>query len=125
MAQEGGGAIINISSTLSIRPSATTASYSAAKAGLNAITVAFAHEYGPKVRVNCIMAGAFHTDISKAWSRSEPFTALAREMHAMGRAGEPDEIVGAALYLASPAAGFTTASILTVDGGASYPKKMY
>lgn len=43
----------------------------------------------------------------------------------MGRAGEPEEIVGAALYLASPAASFTTASILTVDGGASYPKKMY
>jgi NAD(P)-dependent dehydrogenase (short-subunit alcohol dehydrogenase family) len=125
MAQEGGGAIINISSTLAIRPSAATASYSAAKAGLQAITVAFAHEYGPTVRVNCIMAGAFHTDISKSWSRSEPFTTLARQMHAMARAGEPEEIVGAALYLASPAASFTTASILSVDGGASYPKKTY
>ncbi len=125
MAHDGGGAIINVSSTLSIRPTATTASYSAAKAGLNAITVAFAQEFGPAVRVNCIMAGAFHTDISKGWSRSEEFIRLAREMHAMGRAGEPDEIVGAALYLASPAASFTTGSILTVDGGASYPKKMY
>jgi NAD(P)-dependent dehydrogenase (short-subunit alcohol dehydrogenase family) len=125
MAREGGGSIINISSTLAVRPTATTASYSAAKAGLNAITIAFAHEYGPSVRVNCIMAGAFHTDISKAWSRSEPFLSIAREMHAMGRAGEPDEIVGAARYLASPAASFTTGSILTVDGGASYPKKMY
>jgi NAD(P)-dependent dehydrogenase (short-subunit alcohol dehydrogenase family) len=125
MAREGGGAIINISSTLAVRPTATTASYSAAKAGLNAITIAFAHEYGPTVRVNCIMAGAFHTDISKAWSRGEPFLSIAREMHAMGRAGEPDEIVGAALYLAGPAASFTTGSILTVDGGASYPKKMY
>jgi len=125
MAQEDGGAIINISSTLSVRPSATTANYSAAKAGLNAITVAFAHEYGPKVRVNCIMAGAFHTDISKGWSRSEPFMTLAQTMHAMGRAGEPEEIVGAALYLASPAASFTTGSILTVDGAASFPKKMY
>jgi NAD(P)-dependent dehydrogenase (short-subunit alcohol dehydrogenase family) len=125
MARDGGGAIINISSTLSIRPTGTTASYSAAKAGLNAITVAFAQEFGPTVRVNCIMAGAFHTDISKGWSRSEEFVRLAREMHAMGRAGEPDEIVGAALYLASPAASFTTGSILTVDGGASFPKKMY
>jgi NAD(P)-dependent dehydrogenase (short-subunit alcohol dehydrogenase family) len=125
MAQAGGGAIINISSALSIRPTPTTASYSAAKAGLNAITVAFAQEFGPTVRVNCIMAGAFHTDISKGWSRSEAFTKLAQDMHAMGRAGEPVEIVGAALYLASPAASFTTASILTVDGGASFPKKMY
>jgi len=125
MAQAGGGTIINVSSTLAIRPTAATASYSASKAGLQAITVAFAHEYGPRVRVNCIMAGAFHTDISKGWSRSEPFISLSREMHAMGRAGEPEEIVGAALYLASPAASFTTASSLTLDGGASYPKKMY
>ena len=77
------------------------------------------------MRVNCVMAGAFHTDISKSWSRSEEFTSLARELYPMGRAGEPDEIVGAALYLASPAASFTTGTILTVDGGASYPKRMY
>jgi NAD(P)-dependent dehydrogenase (short-subunit alcohol dehydrogenase family) len=125
MAHAGGGAIINISSALSIRPAATTASYSAAKAGLNAITIAFAQEFGPTVRVNCIMAGAFHTDLSQGWSRGEEFTRIAREKHAMGRAGEPDEIVGAALYLASPAASFTTGSTLTVDGGASFPKKMY
>src|SRR5262249_61924861 len=64
-----GGAIINVSSVSSIRPSATTAPYSAAKAGLNAITVAFANEYGPKVRVNCIMAGPFPTDNStgRSW----------------------------------------------------------
>ncbi|MGO9514720.1 MAG: SDR family NAD(P)-dependent oxidoreductase [Steroidobacteraceae bacterium] len=125
MVQDGGGAIINVSSTLAARPSAATASYSAAKAGLNALTVAFAQEYGPTVRVNCIMAGAFRTDISKSWSRSETFTSLAREHYPMGRAGEPDEIVGAALYLASPAASFTTGIVLTVDGGASYPKRMY
>lgn len=125
MAQDGGGAIINTSSTLSIRPSALTASYSATKAGLNALTVAFAQAYGPAVRVNCIVAGAFHTDISKSWSRGESFTTFAREAHAMGRAGEPEEIVGAALYLASPSASFTTGTMLTVDGGASFPKRMY
>ena len=125
MVQDGGGAIVNISSTLAVRPSAVTASYSASKAGLNALTSAFAQEYGPKVRVNCVMAGAFHTDISKSWSRSEEFTQVARELYPMGRAGEPDEIVGAALYLASPAASFTTGTILTVDGGALYPKRIY
>jgi len=125
MVQDGGGAIVNVSSTLAVRPSAATASYSASKAGLNALTSAFAQEYGPKVRVNCVMAGAFHTDISKSWSRSEEFTQVARELYPMGRAGEPEEIVGAALYLASPAASFTTGTILTVDGGASYPKRMY
>ena len=117
MAAGTGGSIINVSSTASIRPTPQTAPYAAAKAGLNALTVAFAHEYGPKVRVNCIMAGPFHTDVSKAWSRSEWFTKQARENFALGRAGEPDEIVGAALYLASDASSFTSGAVLRVDGG--------
>ena len=117
MAAGAGGSIINISSTASIRPTPQTAPYAAAKAGLNALTVAFAHEYGPKVRVNCIMAGPFHTDVSKGWSRSEWFTKHARENFALGRAGDPDEIVGAALYLASDASSFTTGAVLRIDGG--------
>lgn len=121
MAAADGGAIINISSIGAIRPSATTAPYSAAKAGLNALTVAFANEYGPKVRVNCIMAGPFRTDVSKAWFNDD-FIRRARAQYAMGRGGEPEEIVGAALYLASPAASFTTGAVLTVDGGQSNPK---
>jgi NAD(P)-dependent dehydrogenase (short-subunit alcohol dehydrogenase family) len=121
MAAADGGAIINISSIGAIRPSATTAPYSAAKAGLNALTVAFANEYGPKVRVNCIMAGPFRTDVSKAWFNDD-FIRRARAQYAMGRGGEPEEIVGAALYLASPAASFTTGTVLTVDGGQSNPK---
>lgn len=122
MAAGDGGAIINISSTSSIRPAPDTAPYSAAKAGLNILTVAFAQEYGPKVRVNCIMAGPFHTDISKSWSRTEGFTKAARENFPLQRAGEPEEIVGAALYFASPAASYTTGAVLTIDGGSSYPK---
>jgi NAD(P)-dependent dehydrogenase (short-subunit alcohol dehydrogenase family) len=117
MAAGEGGTILNISSTASIRPTPQTAPYAAAKAGLNALTVAFAHEYGPKVRVNCIMAGPFHTDVSKGWSRSEWFTAHARQAFALGRAGDPDEIVGAALYLASDASSFTSGAVLRVDGG--------
>ncbi len=121
MAAGEGGAIINVSSTGAIRPSPDTAPYSAAKAGLNALTIACAKEYGPKVRVNCIMAGPFHTDVSKGWSRTDAFTRRARETFALQRAGEPEEIVGAALYFASPAASFTTGAILTIDGGSSHP----
>jgi NAD(P)-dependent dehydrogenase (short-subunit alcohol dehydrogenase family) len=117
MAAGAGGSVINISSTGSIRPTPDIAPYAAAKAGLNTITVAMAHEFGPKVRVNCIMAGPFHTDISKAWSRSEGFTQHARRSFALGRAGEPEEIVGAAIYLASDAASFTSGAVLRVDGG--------
>jgi NAD(P)-dependent dehydrogenase (short-subunit alcohol dehydrogenase family) len=122
MAAGAGGAIINVSSIAAIRPSATTAPYSAAKAGLNSITVAFANEYGPKVRVNCIMAGPFHTDISRGWSRTEEFTRRARQNYAMGRAGDPEEIVAAALYFASPGASFTTGAVLTIDGGQANPR---
>lgn len=121
MAAGSGGSIINISSVAAVLPSPDVAPYAAAKAGLNALTVAYAKEYGPKVRVNCIMAGPFHTDISKGWSRTEAFTRYARANFALQRAGEPEEIVGAALYLASAAASFTTATVLTIDGGASYP----
>ncbi len=117
MAAAGGGSIINVSSTGSIRPTPDIAPYAAAKAGLNTLTVAMAHEFGPTVRVNCIMAGPFHTDISKAWSRSEGFTAHAKRAFALGRAGEPDEIVGTAIYLASDASSFTSGTVIRVDGG--------
>jgi NAD(P)-dependent dehydrogenase (short-subunit alcohol dehydrogenase family) len=114
---EGGesGCIINVSSTGSIRPAPHMLPYDAAKAGLNALTEGFAKAFGPTVRVNTIMAGPFLTDISKAW---DPKT-LERGMphHALGRAGEPDEIVGAALFLATDASSFTTGSFLRVDGG--------
>jgi NAD(P)-dependent dehydrogenase (short-subunit alcohol dehydrogenase family) len=111
-----GGCIINVSSTAAVKPSPTSEPYGAAKAGLNAITRSFAHALGPRVRVNCIMAGPFMTDISKAWDL-ENFKKNAAVNIPMRRGGEPEEIVGAALYLASDAASFTTGAILAVDGG--------
>lgn len=117
MVAQGGGSIINVSSTASIRPTPSTAPYAAAKAGLNAITIAYAHEFGPTVRVNCIMAGPFHTDVSKAWSRTEGFARQAKATMALERAGDPEEVVGAALYFASDASSYTSGSILRVDGG--------
>jgi NAD(P)-dependent dehydrogenase (short-subunit alcohol dehydrogenase family) len=110
-----GGCIINVSSTGSIRPAPHMLPYDAAKAGLNALTEGFAKALGPTVRVNTIMAGPFLTDISKAWDPA----VLERGMphHALRRAGEPEEIVGAALFLATDASSFTTGSIVRVDGG--------
>jgi len=121
MAAGPGGAIVNITSTAAARPSAEMAIYGAAKAGLNVLTVTFAKEYGPKVRVNCIMCGPFHTDISKGWSRTDDFTRRARETFPLQRAGDPEEVAGAAMYFASPASSFTTGAILTIDGGSSNP----
>jgi NAD(P)-dependent dehydrogenase (short-subunit alcohol dehydrogenase family) len=111
--QADGGAILNISSTAAIRPSPAFGPYSGAKAALNALTTVFALEYAPKVRVNTIMAGPFLTDIAKAW------TPEAREKAAnvLGRPGQPNEIVSAAIYLCSRASSFTTNSVIEVSGG--------
>jgi NAD(P)-dependent dehydrogenase (short-subunit alcohol dehydrogenase family) len=116
MAAGVGGSIINVSSVGSIRPYADIVPYAAAKAGLNAMTVAFAHAFGPKVRVNCIMPGTFVTDINRGWDWKE-FDAKHAVRFALRRAGEAAEIVGAALYLASDASSYTTGTILKVDGG--------
>ncbi len=116
MAKGEGGSIINISSTASLNPSPTSEPYGAAKAGLNAITRSFAFAYGPHVRVNCVVAGPFLTDISKAWDM-DAFEKSQAPRLALKRGGEPNEIVGAALYLASPSASFTSGTLVRVDGG--------
>ncbi|HEY3887370.1 MAG TPA: SDR family oxidoreductase [Caulobacteraceae bacterium] len=113
MADGDGGVIINISSSGALAPLPAVVPYSGAKAALNAMTVSFAHEYGPKVRVNTISAGPFLTDIAKAW----PEAARQRSNNALGRPGRPEEVVTTALYLASPASSFTTGAIVRVDGG--------
>lgn len=116
MVDGNGGAIINVSSTAAIRPGKHVITYAAAKAGVNAMTEAFADAYGPKVRVNCIMPGPFLTDISKAWDM-DAFNARAKESIAMKRGGQAGEVVAAALYLASDGASYTTGAILKIDGG--------
>jgi NAD(P)-dependent dehydrogenase (short-subunit alcohol dehydrogenase family) len=113
-----GGSIINVSSTGAVRPTGDIIPYSAAKAGLNALTVGFAHALGPKVRVNAIMPGPFLTTISQAWDMD--VLAERTRTFPLRRAGLPEEIAGAALYLASDASSYTTGSILTVDGGAQW-----
>lgn len=115
MAAGAGGSVINVSSIAAIRPTPLETPYAAAKAGLNALTVAFASAYGPGVRVNGIMAGPFMTDISKAWP--DDLVQHFERTAFLKRAGQPSEIVGAALYFASDASTFTTGSVLRVDGG--------
>jgi NAD(P)-dependent dehydrogenase (short-subunit alcohol dehydrogenase family) len=115
MAATNGGSILNISSVASIRPNATILPYAAAKAGLNSLTEGLAQTFAPKVRVNAIMCGTFSTDIAKAWS-AEFIDAIGAQT-ALGRVGEPEEIVGAALYFVSDASAYTTGSVLRVDGG--------
>jgi len=115
MAEHGGGSIINISSVAAVRPTVYEVPYGAAKAALHVVTTGLALEYGPTVRANTIMAGPFLTDIARNWDM-DAFDAFAEMMPAR-RAGQPDEIVGAALYFASDDSRFTTGALLRVDGG--------
>jgi NAD(P)-dependent dehydrogenase (short-subunit alcohol dehydrogenase family) len=115
MVSNGGGSIINVTSVAAIRPRPQYIVYSAAKAGLGAMTEALAQEYAPTVRVNTIMAGPFMTDVTKAWDMSVVGPRL--RTYPAGRGGKPEEIVGAAIYLADPASSFTTGATIRVDGG--------
>lgn len=115
MVAAGGGVIINVSTHGSLRPHPSFIPYAASKAGLNVMTEGLALAFGPTVRVNTLMPGPFLTDISKAWNfdgAQNPFGHFALQ-----RAGNPDEIVGAALFLMSDASSYTTGSILRADGG--------
>jgi NAD(P)-dependent dehydrogenase (short-subunit alcohol dehydrogenase family) len=108
-----GGVIINVSSSGALMPLPGVIPYGSAKAALNAMTRSLAAEYGPKVRVNTLSPGPFLTDISKAWPEEHRETTD----NALGRPGNPEEIVTAALFLASPASSFTSGAIVRVDGG--------
>ena len=116
MAAGDGGAIVNVSSTAAVQATPGSEPYGAAKAGVNSLTLSLARAYAPKVRVNCIQAGPFLTDISKAWDM-EAFEKNAKTTIALQRGGQAEEVVGAALYLASAAGSFTTGAIVRVDGG--------
>ena len=113
MTQGDGGCIINISSSGALMALPTVVPYGSAKAALNAMTVSLSREYAPKVRVNTISPGPFLTDISEAWDERK----REKQPVALGRPGNPDEIVTAALMLASPASSYTTGALLRVDGG--------
>jgi len=117
MVDDGGGSIINVSSTGAVRPYGGIIPYSAAKAGLHAMTMAFADALAPTVRVNCIMPGAFLTDVTEWWG--DDMKAAAAAALPLKRIGDPDEIVGATLWLASAASSYVTGAVIPVTGGAA------
>ena len=113
MVAGAGGVIINFSSTAAFKPEPHTIPYGGAKAAINAMTVSLAKAFAPKVRVNCIAPGPFLTDVSTVWRENKAF----EQALGLKRFGQPSEIVGTALYLASDASSYVTGQVIRVDGG--------
>ncbi len=113
MFDAGGGCIINVTSSGSMMPLPEVVAYGSSKAALNAMSKSLAWEYAPHVRVNTLSPGAFRTDIVEAWpDKGQGPINIPR-----GHAANPEEIVTAALFLASPASVNVTGSIVRCDGG--------
>jgi NAD(P)-dependent dehydrogenase (short-subunit alcohol dehydrogenase family) len=120
-AQTGGGTIVNISSLCGMRPSPGTAAYGAAKAGLINLTESLAVEVAPKVRVNCITAGALDTEeLHQQYGGDSYLEAVAKTVP-LQRMGRPEDVAAACLYLVSDAASFVNGANLVVHGGGDDP----
>ena len=115
MAEGEGGSIINVTTAGSLRPEWSDLPYAMAKAALNALTLALAGAWAPKVRANLVLPGAFDTDIAKAWT---PETKeRAGKTNPMKRIGRPEDMVGVCVFLASDASSYVNGAQVLVDGG--------
>jgi dehydrogenase/reductase SDR family protein 4 len=113
-----GGSIVNVSSVGAFRASDVIGGYSVSKAALNMLTQVQAKTWGRDgIRVNCIAPGLIQTEFSRALWENPRFRRGAESDAALGRIGSPDEMAGAVVYLASPAASFVTGQTLVLDGG--------
>lgn len=118
MIGQGKGAIVNIASVNAFRPMDGQVVYSMTKAAIINMTQGLAREWGRSgVRVNALAPGLVETKFAAAVHGDTKRRAIAEGLTPLGRIAQPEEIAGAALYLVSDAASFTTGSCLTVDGG--------
>ena len=117
----GGGAIVNISSVSAHRPSPGTASYGAAKAGVDSLTRSLAVEWAPHVRVNSVVVGPVKTELAEMHYGDSDGIAAVDATVPMGRMADPADVGHAVAFLASPLARFITGAELLVHGGGERP----
>jgi len=118
MAARGGGSVIVISSIAGIRGTPVLGAYGISKAADTALVRNLAVEWGGRnIRANCIAPGLVRTDFARAlWENPDILRKRVKDSP-LPRIGEPDEIAGAAVFLASPAGSFTTGQVFVIDGG--------
>jgi NAD(P)-dependent dehydrogenase (short-subunit alcohol dehydrogenase family) len=119
--QDSGGCIINITSLSGMRPSPGTAAYGAAKAGLINLTQTLAMEWAPKVRVNCVSAGAILTEQAHLHYGDSAGIAAVGAQIPLGRLGHTSDVADACLFLASSLASYVSGANLVVHGGGERP----
>ena len=120
MRASGGGSIVNIASVLSMVGARNRVAYAASKGAVMAMTKAMALDHAAEnIRVNCICPGIVATEMVAKFNLDENARRQREAMHPMGRFGQPEEVASTAVFLASDESGWTTGSVITVDGGYS------
>jgi len=120
MAERKNGTVLIVSSIGGLKGSSTLGTYGLSKAADMALARNLAVEWGPRnVRVNCIAPGLIRTDFAKALWENPDIYAQTVQRYPLRRIGEPDEIAGTAIFLASQAGSFITGQTIVVDGGAT------
>jgi NAD(P)-dependent dehydrogenase (short-subunit alcohol dehydrogenase family) len=118
MEAQGGGKIINLASLAGLRPSPGMGVYGISKAAVLMLTQVLALELAPaNIQVNAIAPGVIKTRFSQLLWRTPQIAEPVLARLPLGRFGEPEDVAGLALYLASPAADYVTGSVFVVDGG--------
>jgi NAD(P)-dependent dehydrogenase (short-subunit alcohol dehydrogenase family) len=118
---QGGGSIIMVGSVSGSRPSPGTAAYGAAKAGLHHLVTSLAIEWGPAVRVNCVVPGFVATEAVGAQYGDPATVAAVAATVPLRRMATPDDVAQACLFLASPGARYISGACLPVHGGGEPP----
>ncbi|MGH9172310.1 MAG: SDR family NAD(P)-dependent oxidoreductase [Acidimicrobiales bacterium] len=117
----GGGSIVNVSSLSGLRPTRGEGPYSAAKAGVIALTSSAALEYGPVIRVNCVSPGAVDTPLTEPLLRDPALRERIERRIPLRRVGRAEEVASVVTFLASDLASYVTGANIVVDGGSLLP----